>query len=518
MKKIISLIILLILSIQGVSAANIEEAEIVDYRVFIDDREVDIISSEYPILNYDDMTYMPLASDFVYGLGLSIEFDSETGLTIDKRNTKGRFNQKFLTGSNILSSKVDVNLYDRPVSIEGEIIDESNETYPLLVYKDIIYFPLSKTYREAFELVPYWDKDTLIIEVETLTVSELYAKVPDVHSVKDIEMLSEASVKLMVETYSGSMLVGSGFYISINGTIVTNFHVINNAKSIEVIMHDNSRYDGPISILGYDIQKDIAVIDTHQTDSLYYKMGNSYDVEENQSVYSIVSTSDSLNVLTEGRVDSVYIDWIYINDEFCYGNSGSAVIDENGYVIGVIAKKKIEGEMGLAVPINEVRALDLNHEYAFEDLFSYKAIDWKSGRYEGELVRDIPNGFGLYTYGDGNQYMGRFVNGVMEGEGVLQEDDWTFSGYFYEGLLYGYGTIETDDGTFYEGEIVESRPSGYGEITYSNGKSFEGQFSNGLLEDKNFGLKTPDEDTEFSQEDILFWIKDLMRKVFPWLS
>ena len=87
----------------------------------------------------------------------------------------------------------------------------------------------------------------------------------------EIGELSKGVVTLQATGYDDFMWSGSGFYIDSNGSIVTNFLLVDGAKSIEVIDYDGSIYNGKVTVLGYDDINDLALIKIDKKMSFSWK-------------------------------------------------------------------------------------------------------------------------------------------------------------------------------------------------------------------------------------------------------
>ena len=134
----------------------------------------------------------------------------------------------------------------------------------------------------------------------------------------------------------------------------------------------------------------------------------------------------------------------------------------------------------------------------------------KDYKYEGIIENGKPNGRGIYTSPNGNQYLGEFKNGKKHGHGTYTYSNgnkytgqWkdgkknalgTFiykSGSRYEGEFkddkkHGKGTLISKNGDKYVGRWVNGKKSGFGIVTYASGSMYEGQFK----EDKKHGEGT----------------------------
>ncbi len=175
------------------------------------------------------------------------------------------------------------------------------------------------------------------------------------------------------QTYSG---VGSGFIITDDGYVVTNYHVIEDAVSIKVILSDNTEYDA--ETVGFDELSDVAVLKINADVKLpALVIGNSDAVVAGDTVIAIGSPSgiDLAGTATRGMVSKVNreisitdyygrvqkkMSVIQIDAAINPGNSGGPLLNSRGEVIGIntlkLSSTTYEG-IGFALPINGVMKL-----------------------------------------------------------------------------------------------------------------------------------------------------------------
>ena len=168
---------------------------------------------------------------------------------------------------------------------------------------------------------------------------------------------------------------GSGFIISEDGYILTNFHVIEDANSVTVTMFDNTTYEA--ELVGYDESNDIAVLKAKDASGLTpVVMGDSDQLMVGESVLAIGNPLGELTFsLTAGAVSALdrkvtmsnglSMELIQTDCAINSGNSGGALFNLYGEVIGITnAKYSSSGNgtasidnIGFAIPINTVRSI-----------------------------------------------------------------------------------------------------------------------------------------------------------------
>ncbi len=169
-----------------------------------------------------------------------------------------------------------------------------------------------------------------------------------------IARLADAVVMLDVTGYDGSKWSGSGFYVSSDGNITTNYHVIEGAKSITVTEQNGYTYSSNIIILGFDKKLDIAAININRTVSSYFSLGPTEDVQVGEKIYTIGSPYGYTNTVSDGLVSSIRTGLIQISAPISPGNSGGVLINRFGKAIGITSSGLPDGEnIGFVIPIQQ---------------------------------------------------------------------------------------------------------------------------------------------------------------------
>ena len=228
----------------------------------------------------------------------------------------------------------------------------------------------------------------------TLTLPEIYAT--NVGSTVGI------TTELVTTNYWGQPVseaaAGSGFVISSDGYILTNYHVIDGADSIEVAFINGDSYQA--KLVGGDEEQDIAVLKIEATGLTPVVLGDSSALHVGDQVCAIgnplgeltysftvgyVSALDRNITMTDGEVMNMIQTDTAINS----GNSGGPLFDMYGQVIGITSAKlsgsssssaTIEG-LGFAIPINDVKGM-------VEDIMENGYVTGKP--YMGITVSTVP--------------------------------------------------------------------------------------------------------------------------------
>jgi serine protease Do len=135
---------------------------------------------------------------------------------------------------------------------------------------------------------------------------------------------------------------GAGFLIASSGMIVTNNHVVKDAKTVSVTLSDGSTY--PAKVIGTDPRTDLAVVKIDAGRPLpYVDLGDSANVEPGEWVVAMGNPFGLGGTVTAGIVsalgrdigDGPYDKFIQIDAPINEGNSGGPLFDQHGDVIGV---------------------------------------------------------------------------------------------------------------------------------------------------------------------------------------
>ncbi|HZC24993.1 MAG TPA: trypsin-like peptidase domain-containing protein [Candidatus Binatia bacterium] len=162
---------------------------------------------------------------------------------------------------------------------------------------------------------------------------------------------------------------GSGFIIDKDGHILTNYHVIADARQVEVTMHNRKKYKA--TIVGTDAAHDLAVIQIKAPELIPAILGDSRNLQVGQKVYAIGNPFGLAGTMTRGIVSSIrpvrepngaMIDEAIQTDAAINpGNSGGPLMNWHGEVIGIntmiLSNVGQNAGIGFAIPINTAKAV-----------------------------------------------------------------------------------------------------------------------------------------------------------------
>jgi S1-C subfamily serine protease len=162
---------------------------------------------------------------------------------------------------------------------------------------------------------------------------------------------------------------GSGFVIDKEGHILTNYHVIADARQVEVTMHNRKKFRA--AVIGTDPAHDLAVIKIDAPSLTAAVLGDSRNLQVGQKVYAIGNPFGLAGTMTRGIVSSIRpvkepngaaIDEAIQTDAAINpGNSGGPLMNAHGEVIGIntmiLSSVGQNAGIGFAIPINTAKAV-----------------------------------------------------------------------------------------------------------------------------------------------------------------
>ncbi|HMK23883.1 MAG TPA: trypsin-like peptidase domain-containing protein [Terriglobales bacterium] len=162
---------------------------------------------------------------------------------------------------------------------------------------------------------------------------------------------------------------GSGFVIDKEGHILTNYHVIADARQVEVTMHNRKKFRA--TVIGTDPAHDLAVIKIEAPNLTPAVLGDSKNLQVGQKVYAIGNPFGLAGTMTRGIVSSIRpvkepngatIDEAIQTDAAINpGNSGGPLMNWHGEVIGIntmiLSNVGQNAGIGFAIPINTAKAV-----------------------------------------------------------------------------------------------------------------------------------------------------------------
>ncbi len=221
------------------------------------------------------------------------------------------------------------------------------------------------------------------------------------------------------QEYSPYVGYGSGVIIAGDGYIVTNNHVVEGASKVEVTLNDKRLYEA--KVIGTDPSTDLALIKIDETKLPYLIYGNSDELQIGEWVLAIGNPFNLTSTVTAGIVSakarninilgssSAIESFIQTDAAVNRGNSGGALVNNDGYLIGINAA--IASQTGayegysFAIPVNIVKKV-------MDDLLSFGEVQ---RAYIGVSIRELTPDYAKELGVDPN---GVYVTSVTESGGA----------------------------------------------------------------------------------------------------
>ena len=263
--------------------------------------------------------------------------------------------------------------------------------------------------------------------VTEMTLQEIY----NAYANSCVNINAQITVQQGWQQYQATS-AGSGFIISQDGYIVTNYHVIDGASSIQVTLYNGDTYDA--TYIGGEELNDVAVLKIDVSGLTPVVLGDSDSLSVGDQVSTIGNALGSYSFSqTSGRVsgvgrsvtmsDGTVMNMIQTDCTINSGNSGGPLFNQYGQVVGITSAKlsnngdttdaAIEG-IGFAIPLNDV--IDIVTDYME---YGYVTVRPYMGILNPQNTDDYAQIFGWPE--------GVYVNGVEEGScaetaGIQQGD------------------------------------------------------------------------------------------------
>lgn len=243
------------------------------------------------------------------------------------------------------------------VEVNGTQIDTD-----AVIIDDKTYVPLRGVFEAAGAEVS-WNEETQTAGINisnSLSDDEL---IPSV-----IESVSPSVVGIIgrgkTESYYGSqegIMSGSGVIIKTGGEILTNAHVVKNMNTILVVMNDGKGYEAQLKYIDEDT--DLAVVKIKKIGLPVVKLANSEDIVVGKQVIAIGTpiTFSLRNSATVGHISGLNRSvgdpyrLIQTDTAITHGNSGGALINMNGELVGITSSGYSGTNTNFAVPVDTVK-------------------------------------------------------------------------------------------------------------------------------------------------------------------
>lgn len=178
-----------------------------------------------------------------------------------------------------------------------------------------------------------------------------------------VSSTSDAVVQIVVSDSTGKeTALGSGFIVSADGRVVTNYHVIKGAHSA-IVRLTNGAFFPVQGVIATDREKDLAVLKVSGKNLPFLVLGTIDSLRVGDHVVAIGSPLGLEGTVSDGIVSALRDvegkSWIQTTAPVSHGNSGGPLLDMNGNAVGVITWGYLQlgQNLNFAAPANEAKTL-----------------------------------------------------------------------------------------------------------------------------------------------------------------
>ncbi|MBT3666373.1 MAG: DUF1080 domain-containing protein [Opitutae bacterium] len=180
---------------------------------------------------------------------------------------------------------------------------------------------------------------------------------------------------------------GTGFVLSPDGIIATNFHVIGEHREFKIRFEDGKSFF-PDSILAIDRENDLALIKINAQKLPYLELGDSDEISPGQPIFSIGNPLGFAHSVSRGVIAAIRElekgdgrPLVQVAIPIEPGSSGSPTLDLNGKVVAILAIKS-GGAMGFGIPVNKLKDMIQNQTpipiKKWLTIGALNELEWKS--------------------------------------------------------------------------------------------------------------------------------------------
>ena len=322
-----------------------------------------------------------------------------------------------------------------------------------------------------------WSEDTRSVSKD-MTVSAQWEN-KTMSGVEISEYAETRTVTVRCDTGTGS-----GFFIDDDGTLITNYHVIEYANSIEVQL-GNAVY-AVDKIVNFSEKYDLAILKADIDENDFFDMEN--DVQKGEQVYAVGSALGELtDTMTSGIVshpsrETGVIECIQTDAAISHGNSGGSLIHQYGQVVGVNSYSVTSGtDLNLAIKLSMLDKLGEERNYTITDYIEW----WKTettrsyrptnsddtSKYSWSLINTYQNYTGTECLLSTTSFT--FEDAQEDYEAGYNDEYWVFAYAYNQENYDSYVSYLKNLGFVYDPDSSDSYTTGDRATYYSNSSGFE---------------------------------------------
>ena len=284
-----------------------------------------------------------------------------------------------------------------------------------------------------------------------------------------VSILTETSTENWLGQSTSSQAAGTGFIISSDGYILTNKHVVEDARNISVVLDDGNMY-GDVKLIGIDPLNDAAIIKIPDAENLpTVKLGDSKTITVGQQVIAVGNTLGQYsNTVTVGIISGqnrsitatdstganaeTLTDMLQTDASINQGNSGGPLVNAAGEVIGInTAVATSANNLGFAMPIASVKGMVKRVQETGKVERAYLGVYYISITPEIAKKYELPSDAGAYIYSSDRR--SAIIRGGTADKAGLEDEDIIIS---INGIKVGTaGSVSTLIGEYAVGDKIQ---------------------------------------------------------------
>lgn len=305
------MLLLIFTTVSQVTAAETTRAEVYipEFGVTINGVAIDSAYSKYPLLVYKDITYIPLTWNYSSALGLSLNWEEEKGLEVKKSGKASLVAQEPQSSDNI-NKQCFASVADFQIKVNGKVINNKEEEYPILQFRGITYFPITWKYADQeFGWQVKWEEDKGL----SITVKELTNKENTEETVKKEEDKLPLSLEILKRLDDKVQTIQS-LNLDMKGTIETVFLQDDAAMKMTIYFDAVEKVKLPDELyLNADtrielftvVKKENALLTKEEKFEMYLIKDEGYMKTDDEEYWHKINGINQLDILEEvqGKID-----------------------------------------------------------------------------------------------------------------------------------------------------------------------------------------------------------------------
>lgn len=298
--------IFMFLAFSAFTFAEETTASVIEDEIYITSTHFNVEDSQYPILRYQGIIYLPLTPDICHTFGIQKSFSPSEGIQLHTSTSTMDFKQSYLKGHHVLGEEVTVKSLDQPLYIDGVAINSANERYPFFQYNHVLYIPLTERIgTNAFGIhsgIDYLLDDGEINIVKAWGTALKLTKTKPVTDESKLDRLVDAFVDFEFVDYQDITYQVRGFYID-EQTVVLPRLYISRAKQGFYLEENGAKTDASYQLISYLPSANLAILHVDRSSQTVLDLGSYEETALDDTVFNISFDKDNTMRIDRGYID-----------------------------------------------------------------------------------------------------------------------------------------------------------------------------------------------------------------------